>query len=92
MKMGNMSTIGVNQPKNLVHVLLDNNVHDSTGQQLTNASTVEFAKIAIVTIEVIIELNCWNLSGLLREYSSFSRCFAIFGYNLINEIKMIVLI
>ena len=46
MKMGNMSTIGVNQPKNLVHVLLDNNVHDSTGQQLTNASTVEFAKIA----------------------------------------------
>tara|TARA_B100000686_G_C16758898_1_gene957385 strand:- start:1009 stop:2148 length:1140 start_codon:yes stop_codon:yes gene_type:complete len=46
MKMGNMSTIGANQPKNLVHVLLDNNVHDSTGQQLTNASTVEFAKIA----------------------------------------------
>ena len=47
MKMGNMSTIGANQPKNLIHILLDNNVHDSTGQQLTNASTVEFAKIAI---------------------------------------------
>jgi len=38
MKMGNMSTIGANQPKNLIHILLDNNVHDSTGQQLTNAS------------------------------------------------------
>ena len=46
MKMGNMSTIGANQPKNLVHIVLDNNVHDSTGQQLTNASTVNFANIA----------------------------------------------
>ena len=47
MKMGNMSTIGANQPKNLIHILLDNNVHDSTGQQLTNASNVNFANIAI---------------------------------------------
>jgi len=46
MKMGNMSTIGANRPKNLIHILLDNNVHDSTGQQLTNASTVNFANIA----------------------------------------------
>ena len=46
MKMGNMSTIGANRPKNLIHILLDNNVHDSTGQQLTNASTVDFANIA----------------------------------------------
>ena len=47
MKMGNMSTIGANQPKNLIHILLDNNVHDSTGQQLTNATNVEFANVAI---------------------------------------------
>ena len=47
MKMGNLSTIGANQPRNLIHILLDNNVHDSTGQQLTNASTVDFSNIAI---------------------------------------------
>ena len=47
MKMGNMTTIGANCPRNFIHILLDNNVHDSTGQQLTNASTVEFANIAI---------------------------------------------
>ena len=47
MKMGNISTIGANRPKNLIHILLDNNVHDSTGQQLTNASTVDFSNIAI---------------------------------------------
>ena len=46
-KLGNMSTLGANKPANLIHILLDNNVHDSTGQQLTNASTVEFANIAI---------------------------------------------
>ena len=47
MKMGNLTTIGNNQPNNLIHILLDNNVHDSTGQQLTNASTVDFGSIAI---------------------------------------------
>ena len=47
MKMGNLTTIGANQPSNLIHVLLDNNVHDSTGQQLTNASTVDFSSVAI---------------------------------------------
>ncbi len=47
MKMGNMSTIGANKPKNLIHIVLDNNVHDSTGQQLTNSSTVNFANVAI---------------------------------------------
>ena len=47
MKMGNLTTIGANQPTNLIHILLDNNVHDSTGQQLTNASTVDFPSVAI---------------------------------------------
>ena len=47
MKMGNLTTIGSNQPNNLIHILLDNNVHDSTGQQFTNASTVDFGSVAI---------------------------------------------
>ena len=47
MKMGNLTTIGNNQPNNLIHILLDNNVHDSTGQQLTNASTVNFSNVAV---------------------------------------------
>ena len=49
MKMGNMSTIGANQPKNLIHILLDNNVHDSTGQQLTNATTVSYTHLTLPT-------------------------------------------
>ena len=47
MKMGNMATVGAQAPKNLVHVLVDNGVHDSTGGQATVSGGVDFAKIAL---------------------------------------------
>lgn len=46
MKLGNMATIGVQAPPNLVHVLLDNGVHDSTGGQRTAAGSVRLPEIA----------------------------------------------
>lgn len=46
MKMGNVATIGAFAPKNLVHVVLDNGVHDSTGGQSTVSPGVDFAGIA----------------------------------------------
>ena len=78
MKMGNMTTIGANQPKNLIHILLDNNVHDSTGQQLTNASTVDFANIAI---------NCgYQNSYSIDNLNDFSK---IIKKNLVSSNKTI---
>ncbi|HEV3002390.1 MAG TPA: phosphonopyruvate decarboxylase [Solirubrobacteraceae bacterium] len=47
MKLGNMATIGANAPPNLVHVLLDNGVHDSTGGQRTVSSAISFTEVAI---------------------------------------------
>ena len=47
MKMGNMATIGAQVPKNLVHVLADNGVYDSTGGQMTVSGGVDFARIAL---------------------------------------------
>jgi phosphonopyruvate decarboxylase len=47
MKMGNMATIGAQGPKNLIHVIVDNGVHDSTGGQATVSGGVDFAKIAL---------------------------------------------
>lgn len=65
MKMGNFTTIGANQPLNLIHILLDNNVHDSTGQQLTNASTVDFTSVAI---------SCgYKISYLVNNLNGFER-------------------
>jgi phosphonopyruvate decarboxylase len=47
MKMGTIATVGAQAPKNMIHVILDNGVHDSTGGQATVSHNVEFADIAI---------------------------------------------
>ena len=46
MKMGALATIGHHAPRNLVHLVFDNERHESTGGQATVSSTVEFARIA----------------------------------------------
>jgi phosphonopyruvate decarboxylase len=46
MKLGALGTIGHYAPKNLTHIVLDNEAHESTGAQATSASTVDFAAVA----------------------------------------------
>jgi phosphonopyruvate decarboxylase len=46
MKMGTLATIGHYQPDRLMHIILDNEAHDSTGGQATASPTVDFARIA----------------------------------------------
>jgi phosphonopyruvate decarboxylase len=46
MRMGNMATVGSYGARNLIHLLLDNGVHDSTGAQATVSVNVDFAAIA----------------------------------------------
>ncbi|MBX6375148.1 MAG: phosphonopyruvate decarboxylase [Acetobacteraceae bacterium] len=47
MKLGTFATIGAYGPRNLVHILLDNGVHDSTGGQPTVSASVDFAAVAL---------------------------------------------
>jgi phosphonopyruvate decarboxylase len=47
MKLGSVATIGAYQPAGLLHVLLDNGVHDSTGGQKTVSPSVDFAAVAL---------------------------------------------
>ena len=47
MKLGNLATIGAYRPRNLIHLLLDNGVHDSTGGQPTVSAGIGFASIAV---------------------------------------------
>lgn len=49
MKLGSFATIGHYAPKRYLHILLDNEVHESTGAQPTVASTTDFALIASAT-------------------------------------------
>jgi phosphonopyruvate decarboxylase len=46
MRMGALATIGYERPCNLVHVLLDNEAHDSTGTQSTVTHSVDLAASA----------------------------------------------
>lgn len=46
MRMGNFATLGRYGPANLSHVLLDNEMHESTGGQSTVSAGVDFAQIA----------------------------------------------
>jgi phosphonopyruvate decarboxylase len=49
MKLGTFATIGAYGPANLVHVVLDNGVHDSTGGQPTVSASVDFAAVALAS-------------------------------------------
>ena len=46
MNMGSMATIGHFAPKNLTHIVLDNEVYDSTGSQPTVSGTVKLEEVA----------------------------------------------
>ena len=46
MRLGAYATIGRERPPNLVHVLLDNGIHESTGGQPTVGSHVDFPAVA----------------------------------------------
>jgi phosphonopyruvate decarboxylase len=46
MRTGAMATVGSRCPDNLIHILLDNEVHDSTGGQSTVSVSVDFTDVA----------------------------------------------
>jgi phosphonopyruvate decarboxylase len=46
MRLGALATLGYERPKNLLHFILDNEVHDSTGGQFTVSHSVDLARVA----------------------------------------------
>lgn len=46
MRMGSLATNGYYHPPNMVHILLDNNAHESTGGQSTVSHNIDFIDIA----------------------------------------------
>ncbi len=47
MKLGSLATIGGYRPRGLLHLVLDNGVHDSTGGQATVSASVDFCRVAL---------------------------------------------
>jgi phosphonopyruvate decarboxylase len=46
MRLGALAMLGFERPPNLVHVLFDNGIHESTGGQTTLSTTVDFCAVA----------------------------------------------
>jgi phosphonopyruvate decarboxylase len=67
MKLGTFATIGAQSPGNLIHILLDNGVHDSTGGQATVSASVDFATIALAC-SYGYAASCDDLAGFERAW------------------------
>jgi len=73
MRMGNFATIGSYAGNNLIHILLDNEVHDSTGSQATVAGNINFAKIA--------EASGYSVSLTGNEIGLIDELFSLQGHD-----------
>ncbi len=80
MKMGNMATVGAQAPENLIHIVLDNGVHDSTGGQSTVSPSVDFAGVAICC-SYRSGWACDELGGLMQ---ALTHCLGEPGPHLIH--------
>ena len=72
MKLGNFATIGAQAPKNLIHVVLDNGVHDSTGGQQTVSASVDFAAVAL-DCGYAYAASCDDLAGFEQAWRAATR-------------------
>jgi len=68
MKLGALATIGETEPENLVHIILDNGTHDSTGGQATASENVDFSDVAIAC-GYKWAFSSDSLSGFSRAFS-----------------------
>lgn len=81
MRLGAFATVGAYGPRNLLHLLLDNGVHDSTGGQATVSAGVSFAEIAAacgyassLETDDVSRIGAW-LSEPPAEGPKFARLF-----------------
>ncbi|WP_371504442.1 thiamine pyrophosphate-dependent enzyme [Nitrosopumilus adriaticus] len=68
MNLGSLITIGSLKPKNLVHVIFDNEAHESTGGQPTNSSKIKLEKMAKSANYTIFKTNSkFGLKKILKK-------------------------
>jgi phosphonopyruvate decarboxylase len=72
MRLGSLASNGYNSPSNLLHILLDNQTHDSTGGQLTVSHNVQFVDIAAACgyQRAVYVHSLSELDGCIQEWKS----------------------
>ena len=62
------------QPKNLIHIIFDNNLHESTGGQPTNTKKIRLEKIGKATnYKVFKTKSKKQILKVLKNISNFSK-------------------
>jgi phosphonopyruvate decarboxylase len=69
MRLGALATLGAERPANVVHIVLDNGQHESTGGQPTSTATTDLAGVAAACGYRHVEraTSAERLSDLLRK-------------------------
>jgi phosphonopyruvate decarboxylase len=70
MRMGILPTIAYYQPGNLLHILIDNNAHDSTGGQATISHNISFVEIAAAS-GYAVSVFAHNLEEVEKYFSKW---------------------
>ena len=73
MNLGSLTTIGIQKPKNLIHIAFDNSIHESTGGQPTNSKNIKIEKLArAANYQVFVIKNLQKLRMVLQKIKKFS--------------------
>lgn len=69
MRLGALATLGYERPPNLVHIVLDNGLHESTGGQTTVSGSIDFCALASASGYPRVTAICRPdvLAELIRE-------------------------
>jgi thiamine pyrophosphate-dependent acetolactate synthase large subunit-like protein len=67
MNLGSLTTIASQKPSNLIHIIFDNSVHESTGSQPTNSNFVHIEKIA--------KACNYNHTYIVKDQNNFLKIF-----------------
>ena len=78
MNLGSLVTIGNLQPKNLVHIIFDNNSHESTGGQPTASNKISIAEFGkICNYKVFTVTNQNSLRNCLKKLQKINQSIMI---------------
>jgi phosphonopyruvate decarboxylase len=80
MRLGTMATIGRMHPANLIHLILDNEAHDSTGGQPTGSDNVDFPAIAAACSYA----SATSCDDIETAVSALAKCTATPGPHLLH--------
>ena len=82
--MSALATIGALKPKNFIHVVFDNEVYGSTGNQPTYSRMVRLDQVAKASGYVNIE-RVWEREDIVYEFKDFYSDFINIIYTSTNE-------